>query len=236
MNASLAPAAQRPDRNAIADWTLARLHEMVFNGELAPGDVLTEMDLTERLGVSRSPVRDALKELEHSGLVDVDPVNGRRTLRLFGEVEIAESYDVRCELEALAVRYTARMADETAIQRLSDGYDAMVGAILEPLDVWLPIDFAFHAAVAAASGGHRLPYMLAGLWLQHQAFLRRMDRGGVDPSTREQRLETLPKHERILAAIRARDEAEGDRAVRDLLAVRRDVMLVKFREMGLGTV
>ena len=46
---------ERPDRSAVADWTLAQLHEMVFNGQLAPGGDLTEMDLTARLGVSRSP-------------------------------------------------------------------------------------------------------------------------------------------------------------------------------------
>ena len=230
------PTPLRPDRNAVADWTLAHLHEMVFNGQLAPGDVLTEMDLTERLSVSRSPVRDALKELEHSGLVDVDPVNGRRVLRALGAHDIAESYDLRIELEALAARYAARVVNELALQHLTERYDAMVGALLEPLDVWLPIDFAFHAAIAAASGAHRLPHTLAGVWLQHQAFLRRMDRGGVDPSTREQRLETLPKHERILTAIRARDEAGSDEAVRLLLGGRRDIMLAKFREMGFGTV
>jgi DNA-binding FadR family transcriptional regulator len=123
-----------------------------------------------------------------------------------------------------------------ALQHLTESYDAMVGALLEPLDVWLPTDFAFHAAIAAASGTHRLPHMLAGVWLQHQAFLQRMDRGGVDPSTREQRLETLPRHERILTAIRARDEAGSDQAVRLLLGDRREIVLVKFREMGLGPV
>ena len=229
-------APQRPDRNAVADWTLAQLHEMVFNGQLAAGDVLTEMDLTERLGVSRSPVRDALKELEHSGLVNVDPVNGRRILRAFGPDDIAESYDIRVELEAIAARYAARVANESALQHLTESYDAMVGALLEPLDVWLPIDFAFHAAVAAASGAHRLPHMLAGVWLQHQAFLRRMDRGGVDPSTRDQRLETLRTHERILTAIRAGDETGSDEAVRLFLGDRRDSILGKFREMGFGTV
>ena len=59
MNAQ--PRPVRPDRNALGDWTLAQVHELVFNGGLAPGDVLTEVDLSERLGVSRSPVRDALK-------------------------------------------------------------------------------------------------------------------------------------------------------------------------------
>ncbi len=230
------PPVPRPDRNAVADWTVAHLLELVFNGGLSPGDLLTELDLTERLGVSRSPVRYALQELEHSGLVDVDPVNGRRTLRVFGEGDIAESYDIRCDLEAMAARYAARSRDEAALQRVSEAFDAMVAALREPLDVWLPIDFAFHAAIAAASGTHRLPYMLGSVLVQHQAFLRRMDRGGVDPSTREQRLDTLPKHERIVTAIRAHDPDGSDAAVRRLLVERRDLMLDRFLAMGLGTV
>lgn len=229
-------ARPRPDRSAIADWTLDRLHELVFSGELTPGDVLTEMDLTKRLGVSRSPVRDALKELEHSGLVDVDPVNGRRILRAFGAEDIKEGYDLRVELEVLASRYAARRGDEAALQRLDESYDAMVAAILEPIDVWLPIDFAFHAAIAAASGAHRLPHVLANVWVQQQAFLRRMHRGGVDPSTREQRLETLPRHERILKAIHAGDEEASAQAVREFLETRREIMLAKFLEKGFGKV
>lgn len=229
-------ASQRPDRSAVADWTLARLHEMVFDGQLAPGDVLTETDLTATLGVSRSPVRDALKELEHSGLINVDRVNGRRILRAFGADDIAESYDVRLELESLAARYAAQRASDAAFRGLSTAYEDMVGALEASLDVWLAVDFAFHASIAAASGGHRLPRMLAGIWLQQQAFLRRMHRGGVDPSTREQRLETLPKHEQILAAIRAQDVAASDAAVRHLVRGRREIMLAKFLEMGFGAI
>lgn len=234
MNAQPRPA--RPDRSALGDWTLAQVHELVFNGGLAPGDVLTEVDLADRLGVSRSPVRDALKALEDTGIVDVDPVNGRRILRAFTYEDIEESYSLRCELEALAARYAAREADDEAIRVLAESYEAMSGAILRPYDEWLDIDFAFHAALAAASGTRRLPHILSGVWLQHKAFLRRMDRSGVDQGTRELRAEVLPKHERMLVAVRNHDPVAADAAVRDLLDPRRAGVLESFRVGGLGTV
>ena len=234
MNAQ--PHPVRPDRNALGDWTLAQVHELVFNGGLVPGDVLTEVDLAERLGVSRSPVRDALKALEAAGIVDVDPVNGRRTLRAFTYQDVEESYSLRCELEALAARHAARDADAKAIRVLADCYEAMVGAVLRPYDEWLDIDFAFHAALAAASGTRRLPHILGGVWLQHIAFLRRMDRAGVDPSTSEKRLADLRKHERMVTAVRSHDPAAADEAVRALLDPRRAEVLERFRIGGLGTV
>lgn len=233
---SARPRPVRPDRNALGDWTLTQVHELVFGGGLAPGDVLTEVDLSERLGVSRSPVRDALKDLEATGIVDVDPVNGRRTLRAFTFEDIEESYSLRCELEALAARYAARQADDETIQVLSDRYDAMVGALLVPYDEWLDADFAFHAALAAASGTRRLPHILNSVWLQHMAFLRRMDRGGVDESTPERRRGVLPYHERILAAVRSHDPKAADAAVRGFLDPRRAEVLDRFRVAGLGTI
>jgi len=226
--------AIRPDRSAVADWTLSQIHELIFNGQLAPGDVLTEIELTQRLGVSRSPVRDALKELENIGLVDVDAVNGRRVLRAFSARDVLESYDLRIELESMAARYAAQYATDLVLSTLVARYEALVNAFLAPVDTWLPIDFEFHAAIAAASGAHRLPHILSGVLIQHQAFLRRLDRSGVDTSSREQRLETLATHEPILKAIQSRDVRASDQAMRDFLVGRRDVIHGKYLEMGLG--
>jgi DNA-binding GntR family transcriptional regulator len=231
-----ANARYRPDRTAIADWTLEQLHELILNGDLAAGDTLTEMDLTQRLGVSRSPVREALKGLENAGLVIVDPINGQRKLRAFGLEDIRESYDIRTELEALAARYAARCASDEQLKDLSDCLEVMRAAIREPLDVWLPADFAFHAAIARASGAHSLPHLLAHVWAQNQAFLRRMDRLGVDPSDSTQRLGTLPVHEEILAAIRSRDEDAAGRVVWNFIRARRDIMLAKLQGGGVGNI
>jgi DNA-binding GntR family transcriptional regulator len=209
---------------------------MIFNGQLMPGDGLKELDLTERLGVSRSPVRDALKELERQGLVDVDEINGRRVLRALGERDIAETYDVRIELEALAARYAARDASEVAKRHLADRLEVLRSSLSEPTEAWLPLDFAFHAAVAAASERHQLPQLLSTLWIQIQAFLRRMDRVGAYPDDRQTRLAGLREHEALAAAILAGDPAGADAAVRAHLEGRRDALILRFHGTGMGSV
>lgn len=223
---------RRPDRRAVADWTLNRLHEMVLSGELRPGDVLSEVELTERLGVSRSPVRDALKELEHSGLLDVDDVNGRRVLRPFLPDDVAELYNLRIELEALAARYAARNSSQTVVQQLTDSLTAMQDAVREPVEVWLPRDFAFHSVISVASGTRRVPRLLTGVWIQHQAFLRRLDRVGAYPSTLEERLDVIRDHERILVAIGEGDPAKADAALRRHLQRRQEIVLTALRASG----
>jgi DNA-binding GntR family transcriptional regulator len=227
---------RRPDRSAVADWTLTKLHEMIFNGELQPGDVLTELDLTKRLGVSRSPVRDALRELEYSGLIDVDEVNGRRSLRAFGEDDIAESYDLRTELEALVARWAARSATPGQLDTIRLAFDRMKEVVTtEALDITLPVDFAFHRSIAVASGRPRPLHILAGVWIQHQALIRRMDRIGADPTTPEQRKQSVDDHERMCEAITSRDEAASEAAVRQHLQNRRTILMARFHERGLGS-
>jgi len=206
---------------------------MIFNGQLLPGDALKELDLTERLGVSRSPVRDALKELERQGLVDVDEVNGRRVLRALNERDIAETYDIRIELEALAARYAARDASEESRRRLMDRLGALRASLSVPTEAWLPLDFAFHEAIAAAAGRHQLQPLLSRLWIQIQAFLRRMDRIGAYPDDRQTRLSGIAEHEALAAAILARDPAAADAAVRAHLETHRDALISLFHGTGM---
>jgi DNA-binding GntR family transcriptional regulator len=222
----------RPERRALADWTLARLHEMVFSGELRPGDSLIEMDLTNRLAVSRSPLRDALKQLEHSGLVEVDAVNGRRILRPFLAADVAELYDIRRELEALVVARTAEDPSVAVVAAVDQRLRAMEAAVDDPIEVWLPLDFAFHAQLSESSGARRLPHLLRGIWVQHQALLRRMALVGSYPSTKSERLDVIEDHRRILLGISSGAPADAQAAIRHHLDRRREIVMRALRERG----
>jgi len=228
------PAApvRRPDRRAVTDWTLARLHEMVFNGELQSGDVLSEIELAERLSVSRSPVRDALKELDHSGLLDVDEVNGRRVLRPFRIADVAELYDLRSELEALAARYASGTPSTAFLNELAARLDSMRHAVNEPIETWLPLDFAFHRSISDGSGARRVPRVLSGIWIQHQALLRRMALVGSYPSTAEERIDVIEDHRRILEAISEADPPKADAALRSHLDRRRAIVMAALEKRG----
>jgi DNA-binding GntR family transcriptional regulator len=79
------------------------LKSAILNGELAPGQALVEADIAARLGVSKTPVREALKSLEGTGLVVIRPYTGA-IVRIFGDEDAAAIYDMRLLLEPEAVR------------------------------------------------------------------------------------------------------------------------------------
>src|ERR671935_2751496 len=92
-----------------------RLREQIFSGELEPGAELAEVALSEQLGVSRGPVREALGRLAAEGLVTVRPRRGA-VVRSLSKDEFVEAYQVREALEVLAVRLpvSRREADNLA--------------------------------------------------------------------------------------------------------------------------
>jgi GntR family transcriptional regulator of vanillate catabolism len=102
-----------------------RLREQILSGEIAAGARLNEVHLSERLAVSRTPVRAALQVLAGEGLLDYAPNRGY-VVRTFPLSEIVDTYDIRGQLEGLAARFAAERglsADERAVieQNLRDG-------------------------------------------------------------------------------------------------------------------
>jgi DNA-binding GntR family transcriptional regulator len=96
-----------------ADDIAVLIEEAIVSGELAPGSVLRQEQLSERFGVSRTPVREALRRLAALGLVSFVPNRGVR-VRTLSHAELEEAFLVRAELEALATEIAARkMIDES---------------------------------------------------------------------------------------------------------------------------
>ena len=83
------------------------IEEAIVSGELAPGSVLRQEQLSERFGVSRTPVREALRRLAALGLVSFEPNKGVR-VRTLSHDDLREAFLVRAELEALVTEIAAR--------------------------------------------------------------------------------------------------------------------------------
>src|SRR6476619_1656699 len=99
-----------------------RIAAMIMNDELQGGDRLVEEDLARRLGMSRLPVREALRTLTQEGLVTVVPRRGAFVTR-YGRDEMVEVYDVRAELLGFAARLVAESIDDERLAEL----DAILG-------------------------------------------------------------------------------------------------------------
>lgn len=96
----------KPDRNSQSMQALLRLRELILSGEFPPGSRMSELPLVERLGVSRTPLRLALANLEHEGLLE--PLQGGGyAVREFTQRDIDDAIELRGVLEGTAVRFAA---------------------------------------------------------------------------------------------------------------------------------
>jgi len=134
-----------------------QLRTLIFNGTLAAGSDHLESELADRLGLSRTPIREALLVLEGQGLVDVRPRKGAR-IRPVSPNDMAEIYDVLTELESLAARRAAEAGhDAAALKQLAHSIDAMDHALrYEDRAAWAKADDAFHTELVRLGQNARI--------------------------------------------------------------------------------
>ena len=102
-----------------ADDIAGLIEEAIVSGELIPGSVLRQEQLSERFGVSRTPVREALRRLAALGLVSFEPNRGVR-VRTLSHDDLREAFLVRAELEALVTEEAARKLTSEALEELEE--------------------------------------------------------------------------------------------------------------------
>jgi len=236
MNLSITPVADAEDRRALVDQLAATLQARVLSGELPMGARLRQAALAEEFGVSRTPVREALRKLQASGLVELRPNRGA-LVRGLSSREVRDAYEVRAELEGLAAELAALHVHHAHVDRLREAqaqfrtalHDAVAaresGSELsqEVSDRWGRANDLFHQAIQEAASNDVLSATLAHL---HRSFPRDLSRTVLRESTMLLH-ENVGEHEAILEAIERRDAA----AARELMVahVRRAGSLVTRR-------
>lgn len=136
---------------------VVELRRLIFAGELGPGSDHLESELADRLGMSRTPVREAGILLEAQGLVEMRPRKGLRVVPL-SPADMRDIYDVLTELESLAAERAAGMAYEEAdLARLAAAIHEMERALKEgELAAWADADDAFHAELVRLGRNSRI--------------------------------------------------------------------------------
>ncbi|HEY1174649.1 MAG TPA: GntR family transcriptional regulator, partial [Phytomonospora sp.] len=135
-----------------------RVVDLIATGELEPGQAVTEAELSRSLGVSRTPVREALLRLEAEGVLESAPARGF-SLRPLSPAEAAELYPILGALERLAVSTSpSGVVDVAALRALDDE----LLAATEPVQRWR-LDTAFHDAIVAACPNASLRAMIHAL-------------------------------------------------------------------------
>ncbi|GEM90804.1 GntR family transcriptional regulator [Oceanithermus desulfurans] len=188
---------ERP--NLVREAAYERLKRRILEGVLRPGARLSEPALAQALGVSRTPVREALQRLAQEGLVELRPGRGAR-VRVLSPREVEEVYEVRALIEGEAAARAAGRCDEAGLRRLEAALDVLETADPDDYAAQIAADERFHALLVAASGNRVLEQVFhdldAALALTRQ-FSRDLNQ---TPETRAQ-------HRAIVAAIHAGDAA-----------------------------
>ena len=127
------------------------IEEMILSGELPPGSKLNEVGLSQRFGVSRGPLREALRALEETGLIRQEKNRGAH-VREIKLSEAADIYDVRAGLDATAGRLLAQRITPEQLRTLRDMTEAM--RAVQPNDIgrFHELNLSFHDCIVAMAG------------------------------------------------------------------------------------
>lgn len=182
-----------------------RLLDLIRDGAIMPGDRLRETDLAERLGVSRTPVREAIRQLEADGLVTHVPRIGA-TLRRLDYAEVMELYEMRAVLEGTAARLAARAASDVELDELVALNEQLIESGTGPEAARL--NRIFHATLLDAAKNRFLARSMASL---HRAM---MILGPTTLSDGNRAEAAAAEHRDILDALQARDGDAAEKAMR----------------------
>jgi DNA-binding GntR family transcriptional regulator len=148
-----------------SEGLIEALREAILTGRYRPGERLVQEELAEAFGISRIPLREALRRLEGEGLVVITPNRGA-VVRPLGPKDVVDLYDLRLALETLAIRRAAaRYVDlrESTARRDAEARRAMQNGSLTTL---FHLDRDYHAELAAASDNQHLIDALGAQWSQ----------------------------------------------------------------------
>lgn len=196
-----------------AEFVRQRLSEAIMTGELAPGSFLSEGQIADDFGVSRTPVREAIRILAGDGLVTLRP-RQRAIVRGQTASEIIDQFEAMAELEAACARLAARRRSEGDIVAMERTLaDCLRYAELDQVDDYYSANLAFHEAIFGASGNTYLTTETRKL-RDRLRFLR-ISQGRL-PGRLTQ---SSQEHSDVLEAIRAQDATEAAQKMRSHLII-----------------
>lgn len=210
-------AVEAPER--LADAVYESIRDSIMDKTLPPGARVTESAIADQLGVSKTPVREALLRLRRIGVIEPDGVRGGRVVRP-SRSRIREAYEIREALEVFAVRTVAERVTGSDLERICDAADRSVERA-EQGDAagFRDWDFAFHRVIAQAAGNPRLKELIEDVYTLIGTLRQR------DFSDGSWSLDCAHAHVRIADAIARRDTRGAETAAREhIRALERHVL------------
>ena len=191
----------------LRDMVFDVLMSAIMQGQLSPGERLLEVQLADEMGVSRTPVREAIRRLELEGLVVMVPRKGAYVAGLsINDVE--EVYEIRTVLETLAVRLAAQRMQPADYAQLDELAEKMCATWQEGnVDNWVSLDASFHELLYKFSRNERLVSMMSNIMEQLSRY-RIISLANV-----EVRHNSLSEHQDLIEALKRHDSEAAAAAV-----------------------
>lgn len=213
----------------LRDLVYDRIKDWILTGEFVPGALLGEGALAERLGVSRTPVREALGHLERDGLVEIVAHRGA-FIRWPSAQDVEERFDIRIAIETLALRRAFSKLSEEVLRRLvervraqRDGIEHASFKEIEQLSIEV------HMAVLEAAGNRRIVDLTHQL--REQVYIASTLYRDPDGTVSLPRVrQVADDHEAILSALLARDLPGAERELEAHLVRTKDMVLAAVLE------
>lgn len=188
-----------------AAYVYEELSKAIRNGELPPGSAINQEEIASRLGVSATPVREALRTLEAGGLVTYLPHRGA-TVATLDPKEVSELYLLRARVEGLATRLATERASEEEIEYIAELHSDLEARVTaDDGNNLASLNRAFHFAIYERAQSRLLLSHIKALWSMFSP------RSYDTYWTRRLRLpEFVREHGQIVEAMRARDSDAAD--------------------------
>jgi DNA-binding GntR family transcriptional regulator len=199
-----------------------KLRMGIISGSLAGGERLGEVDLAENLGISRTPIREALRRLASEGLVEIIPNRGARVATWANE-DLDEIYRLRAHLEGYAAASAAARIDESTVKELTDLCEAMEACegrrTTKDLDRITTLNARFHAKILDAASSPRLANLLSSV-VEVPLVFRAFRRYSPEALSR-----SMGHHRDLVAALSAQDGAWASAVMQSHILAARSALL-----------
>lgn len=191
---------------SLAEQVFLRLEEDIINGVHPRGSLLSETTLVEALGVSRTPIREALHRLQEEHLIDITP-KGILILGVTSE-DLIDIYEIRVRIEGLAASFCALRASDEELKELGEAINLQEHYVsIHDADRIKSFDSAFHEIIYQLSGSAVLRDILLPLHKKVQKYRK------VSVESDSRATKSLEEHRAIYEAILAHDPVRAEAAM-----------------------
>ena len=234
------PHATEPGGGSRSESVVVELRDRIMRGEFAAGFHLQEVPLAERMGVSRTPIREALNMLAKEGLLEPGPKRGYK-IRTFTIGEIVEAYEVRATLEGTACRLLAETGlPEDVAARLQDSLefgDRLIGRGMftsAEHDPWLEMNNTIHSLLVSATRNAMLAQCVEQTQRVPLASARHVHWYRFDKENYELARSAHRDHHGIVDAILRRQAGRAEARMREHIHFSQELVREHFKNQAVG--